>query len=258
MKKLIFLLLFLIILSGCTYINFDKRTFNSFPNRDINKQEVENFIPINYKAVNKNDWSDGVYIEKLVINGEYFYFFPLLPESSPLESADTIKILLLKYNREKDYYYKVDEYLGEGNMNLKIMEVNDIDNDDVSELFVSFDENWGGSGTAHYIKVFKIDQDKIREIFSINDTISQLYLYDTPKRIMGASFIWAEGETHFGCHYWDINEYHYDNEDGFYLYNTSRTKVKYDMGDEYQIDYKNCFPFPTDLYNFFENERMIR
>ena len=245
-------------MSGYIYLNLNKEKQNNLPNRDITKQEVQSFVPVNYRVVNKNNWSNNIYIEKLVINDDYFYVLPLLPEVNPLEGSDTIKILLLRYDKEKNNYYKVDEYSGEGNMSLKIIGSSDIDNNGVNELFISFNENWGGSGTAHYVKVFKIEKNSIKEIFSINDTISRIYLYDTPKRIMGASFIWAEGKTHFGCHYWDINEYHYDNEDGFYLYNTSRTKVKYDMGDEYQVDYKNCFPFPTDLYNFFENERMIR
>ncbi len=258
MKKIIILFLFLFLFSGCSRDVSNKEMVKKYQNRDISRQEAESFVPINYNLVNKNDWSDNIVIEKLVINDKYFYILPLLPEVNPLESSDTIKLLLLKYDNEKNQYLSVDEYSGTGNEKFKIISSHDVNRDSVNELFISFDENWGGSGAIHYMKVLKITSSGIEEIFSIDDTITSLYLNEEPKRVMGASFIWGEGESHFGCHYWNINEYHYDDSDGFYLYNTKKTDVKYDMGDEYQIDYKNCFPFPTDLNEFFEKERINR
>lgn len=232
-----------IFLTGCSYKDKGGGSFNVFSNRDITRAEIDLFTPINYETVKSNNYSDLITIEKIVLNNIDYYLVPFIPIESLSDSK--IKLFLLKYDSKNDRYEKIDEYSDVGNVGVRFVDVDDINDDGHKEFFVSFWEGYGGSGTAHYFKVIKIKDDKIVEIFSVNHTKVE---YDKDSRIItGASFIWGENETHFGCHYWTVNKYFNINGDFKTPPIERRTKYKYDFGDEYGIDYENCFPLPYSL-----------
>jgi len=225
----------------------NKEQQNITLNREITWQEIQKFIPVNYSAVSV-PYSDDIVIQKYELNGDTLYVFPLQPKTNI--SNNLVKILLLKYNKPLDNYHKVFEYSLLGNSFVEFY-YDDIDGDNIEELFVESSTNYGGSGTSYNLQILKINNNDIKEIAQFSSNIpSGPQYYSDSKEIINTSYIWGANESHFGCHYIDIKKYCY-SENTFSLCGEKRSKYKYHFGD---YGYEKCFPFPDNFNEFLNNE----
>lgn len=256
MNKKIKIYIVLILIIGILAIGFflNKGKQDKKFNREITEEEIEKFIPVNYVTVARATYYNDILIKKYEINESIVYLLPLQPKDNQgIVSNDFVKILLLKYNKKLDNYYKKSEYTASGNSFIKF-NYDDIDNDNINELFVRSSASYGGSGTSYYLEILKISDNSIVEIARFDSNISSMpQYYNDSKEIINASYIWEENEGHFGCHYVNISKYCYDGNE-FYLCDEKKSKYKYDFGDEYGIDYQRCFPFFDNFNEFLENE----
>lgn len=256
MNKKIKIFIVLISIIGILTAGFflNKERQNKKFSREITAEEIEKFIPVNYSTVARATYCNDILIKKYEISGSTIYLLPLQPEDNQsLVSNDPVKILLLKYNKKLDNYYKQSEYITSGNSFIEF-DYNDIDNDNINELFVRSSASYGGSGTNYYLEILKISDDNIIEIVRFNSNIfSMPQYYNNSKEIINVSYIWEENEGHFSCHYVNISKYRYDGNE-FDLCDEKKSKYKYDFGDEYGIDYQKCFPFFDNFNEFLENE----
>ncbi len=228
----------------------NKEQQNITLNREITQEEIQKFIPVNYSAVSATPYNDIV-IKKYELNGDTLYVFPLQPKDEQnIVSNNLLKILLLEYNKPLDNYHKVFEYPLLGNSFVGFY-YDDIDDDNIEELFAESSTNYGGSGTDYNLQILKISNSDIKEIAQFSSNIpSGSQYYSDSKKIINASYIWGTNESHFGCHYINIKKYCYSGNT-FSLCDEKRSKYKYNFGD---YGYEKCFPFPDNFNEFLNNE----
>ena len=195
-KIYIALILMVVILVIGFFLNKEKQD-KVFSDREITKKEIEKFIPINYSTVAMSTYANDMLIKKYEINKSTVYLLPLQPEGQGFASGNSVKILLLKYNKKLDNYYKKSEHICPGNSFIEFDYSDDIDNDGIDELFVRSSANYGGSGTNNYLEILKINNDNIIEIIQFDSNVSSMpKYYNDSKEIINVSYIWGKGETH--------------------------------------------------------------
>ncbi|MFA7377216.1 MAG: RDD family protein [Patescibacteria group bacterium] len=210
---------------------------NDLAFREINIAEVEKNIPVNYTSI-KQDMGDGIVIDKIAINQEYIYILPILPQNPIIEGM--AKLLLLRYDPSGDRYIIYDSYTAPGNISAEFQYF-DFNNDGQNEIIAYYTENYGGSGSATYMEVYRIaDNLKIEKVFSEGSNVNSFY-FDHDDNIIFASYIWGDGESHYGCHYVNIKKYNFKDLN-FTLQEDIKSVLKYDFGDGSYED-TICFPY---------------
>ncbi len=232
--------------------------------REISKTEIEKFVPVNYSFIKNNFNNETLNIKKIETKKGFMYLLPLtftgIEEGKGVIAKD--KIILLNYDNKNDSYKIVDEFLSEGKVNVKNFV--DIDFDNEKELFVIF--SWSaGSGTHHDVFILDIDLDA-KKINTIDNNISLFnteYFREINGIITTAQYIWdfEVKESHFGCHYFNINKYKYDiNKKKVKEITTVRSQNEYSLdygeGMLYVSRQTTCFYLPKNFYELLKKENI--
>jgi len=209
--------------------------------REITLQEINKFVPINYKLIHDEEFlqNNKIKIEEMKFQNTIIYFLPIEPK----ELISTCKLLILKYNQQKDNYYIAEQKEDMGDASLTF-EKFDFNNDGANELIIKNSYNAGGSGTTNSFNIFKITDKSIESIFNISGI---LFDFDRQNKVIWqVDYIWGKDESHFGCHFVTILKHELNNNNKF---KTTKiiSKHKYDWGDNLLSD--NCFTFDkiTDI-----------
>lgn len=257
MKKYYYFL-FIISLVGCFilwYSFYRGQTYKKMETqREITKEEINSFVPINYSTV--LDVDGTLNIKKY----ENSYLLPLRQdkgESGYAEYNNSIgsaKILILQYNKNKDKYIKFGEYIPDyiddyftGFDDIKSFDnVFDIDKDGIKEYFVVFQLS-GTSGSSRYLEVLKLEDNKLFKIVRI--PFGDYYYNNTTNEIISVNYIWGEGEPHYGCHYYNILKYKF-NGMTFQLINTKQSQNRYSNDNE--LKWGECDSSGYSANNIYE------
>lgn len=224
---------------------------NIVPNnsREITIEEINKFVPVNYSTI-KSEYTNNIVLKKI----NDIYILPI-GYNGDMFAEGMAKIIILKYNNNLDKYEKINEYVGPGDY-ISYFDISyDVDNDGLNEIFVVFKLS-GVSGNDYTLEIINFRNNKFEKLLSADVLNENYYRYDNSKNmIIAADYIWGQNESHYGCHYFNIETYSHDNK--FILKNKSQTKFKYDMGDGIDIDYIKCLPFKENFNDFLINESII-
>ncbi|MDO8486210.1 MAG: hypothetical protein Q7S77_00725 [Candidatus Staskawiczbacteria bacterium] len=246
MKKFIIFLLFfsLFLLSGCGNANNisnipSSQIISKYPYRDINQEEINHFVPYGYDII-KDDIYKNPKIIKISLDSNQDKNIVLLFSSKNEDiynEEQNPKMIILKFNRNNDKWEMVNDmydFKAASISNQYI--ITNINNDGVEELNLLLTLACGSACSFHQ-GVFTIIGNKVVDLMPENVTSNMGFRFmDDTKKYLNINYLWPRGESHFGCHYFKVDEYQFI-KDSFQLVKTSNTIYRYglDVGETNEL-----------------------
>lgn len=234
------------VFSGCT-----SKTITTF--RDINENEIKEFTPVNYTPA-RDSITGNIMISRIADS----YLLPINANGDMMTEGKA-KIEILKFDGKNNNYQKIGEYEGPGDVIESLQNTNsfDVNGDSVNEYFVIFRTS-GVSSNGYKLVVLSFINNELKELGSA-DILNTKYfsINSDDKSLITANYIWNldAGETHFSCHYFNVNTYAFDNGQ-LVEKKSQKTEYQYNFGDGLTDNIK-CFDYKEGFYDFLRNENII-
>ena len=240
MKKNIFFIVFIVLfLSGCSL------GYKVYPYRDITEEEIQHFIPYGYDVIKDEIYKSPNIIKLNFIKNKYNdknIALLLTPKNSDIyNESQNPKLEILGFNRRSDKWEMLgDVYNIKGTAISGPYEITDLNNDGLNELHITATLSCGSSCSYHQY-VFSYNNESINDMFDEDIySIQGFRFLSDKKEYLNINYIWNDGESHFGCHYFEVSKYLFNYKTNkFELLDKIKSKEKYELGD----GFGQCKPY---------------
>lgn len=218
---------------------------NSYPYRPITESELSAFIPEGY-AINSSDIRETVKNTPLYTNmdADTENEAVLLLECDPKEEGKGAIVRILDFNGAQDRWELLaEQVLSKEQLGYDI-KITDINQNGRNELHLShFSYAINYFDTEPLVLELTYD-NQLLSLFPDGPASEIGYEFDDKSQsYYGIDYIWAEGESHWGCHYFSVKVYKF-NGSIFTLAEQKITSMKYGL-DEIDSRIGGC-----QLYNW--------
>ena len=232
MKKyyfIVFLFLLAFVLGGFSVIR-NRKMQKTYPYRDISKEEVGHFIPVGYNILRNENNNYKIIKARLLPGIDQQVILILLQEGIDINSYNeemAPKIIVLNFNRNTNTWEMLLDVYNFWAVGMSGFQVTDSDKDGIEEINILLTLACGSSCDYHQA-VFTVKNNTIVDLMPSNVTSNLSFIRLGDGRYLNLYYNWQKGESHFGCHYFNVDEYIIE-ESGYKFLKTTRLYNKYSL-----------------------------
>jgi len=233
MRKLIPLILLTFALTGCSKVIKQGQEISQYQYRDISQEEINHFIPTGYSILKDDVYKTPQIIKVNFIQGKDKQIaLILVPDTADIYNETVSpKMEILGFDRSSDKWNLLFDVYDFKASNISGFQLTDLDKNGIQELHLLLTLSCGSSCSYHQ-GVYTINDGNITDLMPTESETNMGFNLLNDGKYLKIDYIWAENESHFGCHYFKVSEYNFDDSK-YSLVKETNTKNKYalDEGD---------------------------